>query len=487
MRRQCGYVLVLLLIGFLMGISFSAVGEPETTVVTETTDITITPLVNQINVAEQASFKVHIANTAAQKQRYTIYSLQSGQGWEVHPSPLRDRVIEVEGGKSYDALVVVRTLESLSPGIYNVQITIESDFGQRYAESLKVYLGPENPADYLPAIKVVADLNEKVDPRQPVSLRLFLENRNPLNLSDLRIRLESDIPEFRRETVVDLAPLGQKTVELSLTPNPHQQPKEYILFIVLERGGQTIKVVERKVEILPQELAFEVEIQPGKAFLQTIYTVKVHNDGNILNEQKVRMPVSFWEVLFSSARNEQVEVEDGQRYIVWQALLAPDGQASFAFLVNYRLLLYAGIIVLGFILFYLWARSPLEITKKAVVVHQEGGAISELKVMLELRNASQRPFKHVTIIDYMPGIAQVEGTVDIGTLKPLEVKHTPQGTKVVWSLNELEPLEHRLVTYKVRAKFNIVGTFNLPRAVVEYHKWGRKVWKAYSNLFQLEK
>ena len=60
------------------------------------------------------------------------------------------------------------------------------------------------------------------------------------------------------------------------------------------------------------------------------------------------------------------------------------------------------------------------------------------------------------------------------------------GAKVIWALAELDSHEHRLITYKVKAKLNILGTFSLPRAVVEFHKKsGKKKSKAFSNVYRL--
>ena len=109
----------------------------------------------------------------------------------------------------------------------------------------------------------------------------------------------------------------------------------------------------------------------------------------------------------------------------------------------------------------------------------------EIKITLEVKNKSKKPVKNIDITDLVPGIANVEKGLDLGTLGPKEVRHTKKGTKVVWSLAELDAHEHRLITYKVRAKLNIVGTFILPRATVEYSKRGKKRAKAYSNIFRL--
>ena len=57
-------------------------------------EIVVNPVKNQITASEQAFFHLTITNREDVVQRYTIYSLQSGQGWSVDPTPLKDKIVE---------------------------------------------------------------------------------------------------------------------------------------------------------------------------------------------------------------------------------------------------------------------------------------------------------------------------------------------------------------------------------------------------------
>ena len=229
------------------------------------------PIKNEITTLEQASFRLTITNNAAQSQRYSIYSLQSGQGWNVDPFPLKDKIIEVGPGKSYTTTIIAKALEDFSPGIYFVHVTIQSDLGESYTEALKMYLKPKDPLDYIPAIKATVDVNDKINPQEPVSIRLFLENRNPLNLAGLKIKIQTEMPEFEKEILVDLPPLEKKTIEFSIMPNPYQQPKDYTLFFVFERNGETVKIIEKKIEVLSLMPQFEVTAVEEMIFLKSLF------------------------------------------------------------------------------------------------------------------------------------------------------------------------------------------------------------------------
>ena len=473
MRKKLLLPIILVLIVFCSAFALAA------------SDILVSNIDNNIAVGEAAQFSLKITNNAAVKQRYSIYSLQSGQGWNVDPSPLSDRIVELAAGKSHTTKIVAKPQETFSPGIYYVHITVESDKGERYDQALKIYLSPENQGGYLPSISATIDMDEKINPQESFSIKLFLDNKNPKDLSDLTIKIQSDIPEFSKEITTDLLPLDKKTVEFTITPNPFQQPKEYNLFFVFEHDGEVAKIMERKIEILSLVPGFNTEVTEENVFLKIFKEVKISNEGNTINTQEVKIPISFWASLLVSSEEGAVKKIEGARYMTWETSLAPGKSLTLNYVINYRVLLYMLILITALGFFYWYVQTPITISKNAQTTKSEEGALSEIKIVLDVKNKS-KPLKDVTIMDLVPGIANVEKSLELGTLRPKEVKHTKQGTKVVWNLAELDANEHRVITYKVKAKLNIVGTFSLPRAVVEFAKKGKKKGKAYSNIFRLE-
>ncbi len=439
-----------------------------------------------ISPSEVAKFQLKITNQESATQRYSLYSLQSGQGWSVDPSPLKDRIIEIRPGQSYTTSIVVDPLEYMPPGIYTQGLTIESDFGESYVRELKVYLLADKPVNYLPALKVDVDMDPRIDPSQPVLLRLILENRNPLDLSDLKLQVESDIPEFVKEVDVALPPLEKKTVEISVVPNPFQEPKEYTLRFVFIHEGEEVKFVKQKFEIIPLELSFSVEEKSNTVFLNRFVELTVKNPGNVPSLQEVQYPLSFWAGLFLKSEAE-VHKEGKQRLATWEVLLAPNESKIIAFSIQFRYLFYLLVLVVGLGLFYLWARSPLSVNKTAVATRGgEEGTLSEIKVTLELKNNSRKLLKDVVVTDTVPAIGNVEKSLELGMLKPQEIKHTTHGTKVIWHIPEIDEHEHRLITYKVKAKLNVLGTLSLPRVVADYKQSKKRMRKAYSNIYRLE-
>ena len=435
---------------------------------------------NQITPGETAIYQITIKNNAAEKQKYSIFSFY--QGWSAYPSPLKDKIFELESGDSKTINIEIRPLDDFLPNIYYVSLEIESDLGERHTVPLKIYLGSDKHIDYLPSIKVTVDMNEKITPKESVPIKLFLENKNPLDLTDLKIKIQSDIPEFVKEAIVNIPPLEKKTVEFTITPNEFQQPKIYTLFFVFERNDQTVKVIDQKIEIIPLVPDFEISIVEDSVFLKTFKELTVSNNGNVLNTQEVKVPVSFWESMF--VEGDVVNVE-GEKYLMWEVTLGPNESKALNSVTDYRWLLYVLILLVAFGIFYVVVRSPLAV-KKTVITSKsdEGGALSEIKIMLEVRNRGSKALKTVLINDLVPAIANVEKSLELGTLRPHSVSHTKKGTKVVWSLAELDGHEHRVITYKIKAKLNILGAFSLPRVVVSFGH-GKRKRKAYSNICRL--
>ncbi len=454
--------------------------------VSATSTIVVAPIDNEITLTEEASFTVSITNDGNTAQSYTLYGLEVV--WNVNPETRRFTLAPKESKKT---LISIRALGPFKPSAYSIKLYVDESKGvnaapsNRYEEVLPIILYPDEPQEYLPALGLRIDFDETINPQEQVPITLQLINRNPLNLTNLKIRIQSDMPEFVQEQVVHLPPRQEKAAEFIITPNRFQVPREYTLFFLLERMGQLIKIVEKKIEILPVKVPFSVERTDSKVLLKTSTVLLVTNEGNVQDTQAVKVPVSLWQSLFTSG-GARVEWEQDQRSLIWEETLDPAESVTLNYTTNYRISAYALIIMLVLGLFYLYARSPVSLRKHAITAKSsDDGTLSEVKITLEAKNITGQHLKEVAIADLIPSIANLEKGLDVGTLKPSEVKHTQKGTKVIWSLAELDAHEHRVITYKIKAKLSILGTFSLPRATMEYKTARGRKRKAYSPVFKI--
>ena len=454
--------------------------------ISEEPSVELTIIKNEVHPYEDAEYSLTITNQGETTQKYTILTQQATKGWSVSTSPLSDKIVTLSPDKTYTTTIIARALQEFTPGIYYLPLTIEGEKGDRHSLNLKLYLRPENSQRYAPTLKVSVDMMDRFKPTDNVPIKLIIENKNRRDLSAMVVRIESEINEFNTEVEVDLEPLGKKTVDFSVVPNLHQQPKEYKLFFVFEVDGEVIKIVEKKIEVLSLLPEFDVSIDSEKTvFLKRFMEVTIANNGNVRNTQKGVLPLGWLARIFASGEEAEQGTVNDVSGLVWELSLGPGEKKTLNAVVNYRILLYLIIIALAFSIFYYSVKSPIVVTKKAIRTGSQEGGLSEIKVTLEVHNITKNALRHVEIIDTVPSIAHVQKSLDLGSLRPQEIKHLPAGTKVTWSLAELDANEHRLITYKVRAKLNILGTFSLPRVVVTYAKGKGKKGKSYSNMFRL--
>ena len=443
-------------------------------------EIKIEPIENSITVKDTASFKLAIANNEDKTQRYSIFSFV--QGWDIEPSPLKDKIIEIAPNQKKQTVIKASPTEKFSPGIYKLGLNIETDLGEKHLETLVVYVDPEKPLDYLPSIKVDLDMAKKIDPQKTQTIKLSLENKNPLNISKLIIRLQSDISQFNKQTSVGLEPLGSKTVEFAVVPDSMQKPGKHFLFFTFERNKEIVKVISQEIEIISLTPKFTTKLTEVSSFLKTTKKILVKNTGNVKNTQDVVQSISFWQNLFTKSKAKLV-LKNGQKDLVWKVTLAPNESTTLTYVHNYRFPFY-GIIVLILLFFlYVYTKAPVTLTKTSTTAKQDA-TLSDLKITLQLKNVTKKTLKNVEVVDLVPGIADIEKSLDLGTLKPHEIKHTKKGTLVKWKLAEIDAQEDRLITYKVRSKLRILGTLKLPRAKVLYGKKGKRK-TAYSNVFKI--
>ena len=111
-------------------------------------------------------------------------------------------------------------------------------------------------------------------------------------------------------------------------------------------------------------------------------------------------------------------------------------------------------------------RSPLLIIKEASNIIKKDNGISEMTVILHIRNRGQNKIKDIELTDFIPALVSVGGDVPIGSLQPNKVlKHEKKGTTIVkWTIDTLDASEERVLSYRIKSKLSILGSFSLPVA-----------------------
>ncbi len=447
-------------------------------------EIQVNVLDNEIEFGEKATYRLVITNEA-EGQTYTIASTPSIQ-WAVTSTPSS---ITLASNQTAGADIEVAPMQKLPAGIYLVALKIQTSRGESYEPKLKIYMGPAAPREYLPSITTSVDVNENVDPRETQSIKVFIQNQNPLEYKDLIITLKSDLDEFEKEQTIDLNPYESKTVEFAVTPNPHTQPKDYYLFFTLTRGeDEVIKTFDKKITIVSLTTDFVEDVTTEKSFLKTLTTIQFTNDGNVRNQQTAKVKTNALVDFFTSTNPDAYVLKDeqGSRYLAWDLELGVNESASVTLKTSYRIPAIILILVIIAALLYFFYKNPIQVTKAASNVIMHEGSVSGLKVTLVVKNLGNKMLKDVEVFDTAPSIASIEKDVEVGTLQPAEILRNRQGGILLkWKISELEAKEERLVSYKIKSKLDIVGTLHLPRAKVKFKSTRGKQRISYSNTYRV--
>ena len=145
--------------------------------VSATSTVAVTPVDNEITLAEEASFKISITNNGNVARTYTLYGLEVV--WSVAPEA---RQFTLRPGQSRPVIVRIRPLGPFKPSTYGIKLFVDESTGSgsvpryRFEEEMSIILYPDEPQEYLPAVIMTADIPAEINPQQPVPLSVHLVN-----------------------------------------------------------------------------------------------------------------------------------------------------------------------------------------------------------------------------------------------------------------------------------------------------------------------
>ncbi|RMF05025.1 hypothetical protein D6764_05820, partial [Candidatus Woesearchaeota archaeon] len=358
---------------------------------------------------------------------------------------------------------------------------------QTLREYLKVYIRPSvvMPKTYLPSFSVKLEVPERVDPREEIPVKVILENRNPLNITNMTVRVDSEL--FSREFTTNLPPLKTKvqtfTVKLDDLLAPTKAKVKAYATTTQNNKEYTVHADAVTFEVAGYSFINKQEVTE-KEFLKSREYITLTNDGNVENSAKVRIKTGFFERIFTKTNPKaELKDEEGQKYYEWEFTLVPQETAVIAISKNYRPLALGIVSLIVIVLGYFIFRPPLVAEKKATRVRKgrKDDQETEVKIMILVRNRTGRVVNDITVKDRIPRIAELEKEFEIGTLAPTKItKNDKFGVRLQWKIPSLDPFEERVITYKIKSRLKIVGGIRLPPAVVEFSS-GKAVKSIVSN------
>jgi hypothetical protein len=469
---------ILLLFVFLFSLFTSSV------LAEDVFDVNVQVSVNDIYPTQTAKFYFTINNPTLEDDEYKLTFISSGKwSFSTDPSSYLSGV-NVKAGEEVTFPVLIKASDAgVSYGMQSFPVVIKSKNSDVSKEtSLQLLLRNPTPplTNYLPSVGYTVDIADEIDPRESEKLKVHLSNKNSLNIKELTISIRSKLYNFDR--VVSLAPLENRIEVFDINYDPNTDPIDDLMTIKVKVSDIDFTPVIKQVKIIAYKDTTDNDVIK-KSFFKKISEYTYTNQGNINDKETVRFKTSLFSQLFTKTipKASILKNEDG-RFLSWELELAPKESQKITIIKNYRVLFYVLIIfILGIIAYYLF-RSPILVKKESEVLKIEDQGVSHLKVLLHLKNRSNKPVDEVKLIDRVPPIASIDRDFAMGTLHPDKViRHEHKGTILKWNISTLDPYEERIISYNIISKLKIIGGVTLPNAVVKFKGKGKKTRRILSN------
>ena len=447
-------------------------------------DTSLTTIKEDVLPGDAALFRLAIINNLGVTDNYVISSPEYSFILSVDPVPTG-----VDPGKGVLVSIELSPRSYVNYGTHKVDLKVKSQAtGETKDVELLVFVKDPNqgPGIYTPSIALSVGLLEQVDPRNDFTLNVHLRNRNAriYDKDDpVKVIIDSDL--FYKEYNTQLGGVGQngeKTTEVKLELDPFQPPGTHELTVRVIADNKTISTETTSYEIISYEDVQETEFSDTSFFKkQTSY--KLQNNGNIRSMKEIMYPISPVQRPFLSASsNYEVVRVDGKMTAIFTVTLEPQEEIELYVTENYRLLILLLVLIVLSVIGYYILRSPLILQKEASLGGSPKEGVHEIKVQLFVKNRSSKTLRNLRVIDRISGVAEIPKDTSLGTLKPTKVvKKQGQGTLLRWDLEQLDPFEERIITYKAKSPLKLVGDVTLPNMKVKYDLPSGRERTAHSN------
>jgi hypothetical protein len=451
---------------------------------------TLNPITNTANMFEQAKYELSIHNSLNQQDIYTLDFI-SDPTWSITTEPPSDYFtgMDVPAGQTKTTMIILKPNIPMTYGAYEIKLNIKSAATglEQQVRVPVVVTVPDQQQQYAMTMTLAADVPAEVDPRQPMKITISVENKMPVKRSGLKVVVKDALGLVNQEQNISVDPLGKNVFDINIEFNPIQSPAADTLTIsLLTANDELIKRIDNKnFDIIAYSPLNESE-SVRKSFLKTTTTITVSNSGNALGTKLVTRKVGFFQNIFLKTKPTAKWAEiNGKRYLGWQVTVPPQSAVQIIMAVSFRGLVLLLVVIVLLAAAYFYLKPPIEVRKRAGITKTREGGISELKVILNVKNTSSKSIQDVKVVDSVPDIADIEENFQAGTIKPDNItKNIANGTLVKWNLGRFEAYEERVISYRIKSKLTIIGYFRLHSAVVKFIS-NNKESKVRSNSVQL--
>ncbi len=455
----------------LLSLGFSQVEFIDSDAV-ELYEVRVEALSNTIFDDETANFRITVTSENATDDVIDVKFGLTNQ-WFISTRPLSAELsgIRFDNQRENSFDVQVKATALLPNGIYGVVLDLDSqqyDFTKRIILPIYYNVYPQNiSAKTLIKIDKVS-YNKTIDPRNEFVVLLDLRNFFASNEEGIRALISSE--KFNIQKEFSIGRKEFKTITVSSQLDPLLEAHSGLMTVKLLKDDELIY----SVEDLPYTVISYENLIEDKAeenyFLKTVTSYTFTNKGNDVLKKTIKIPKGFFAGLFTQTSEDYYVIKDSQgRFLAFNKEIYPDQSVSLTVTQNYRYLFFSLLAITIGVILYFTLRNPIIVKKKAHILSTQEGGITELKVVLCIKNRSRRAVKNVNVTEFIPKITTLDRNFPLGNLEPTKIiDHENKGTIIKWSLPEVERLEERIVSYKIKSKLSIIGNFRLSPAYIRF-------------------
>ncbi len=449
-------------------------------------EVTITPIKDRISADEFAQFTVTIKNTDAAKNVYRIRAMNPDvYDWIIRTEPQINPIIVAvpgRGEQSVDIYIKPITKKTGEQGSKFVRMeAVSESTGEAKQFNAKIGLvAPGSPAGYVPTVVIKTDFPQQINPSRPFSFVITLANQNKLNITGAKLFITSEI--VTEEYVLNILPDEKKTIIVEKELDPRLEPATSMIKIELQYEGKIVPgSLTKDYDIIAYANLTEQRAEK-KGFFTREQRYRYTNIGNVEYVGVIKLPRSKLISPFTSTSPKSL-IEKGPNggFYTWNVALQPDETIEIQVKQNYIGIALAVLLAIIVTALIYANRSPLTLRKEASETENGEGGLSRLKVILTVRNRSDKTIQDIGVIDKIPKLLQVEKYIMLGSLRPTRVTtNANHDTLILWDMEELMPGEERIIAYYLKSNLNIVGGVTLQNAMAKFRYRGKE-YKPRSN------
>ena len=445
-------------------------------------DVKVTPIKDKIAVDEVAEFDIAVQNNLDSDEDFTIK--KAGYPfWDMYTKPLQNPITLKAPAQSTSSIsLFVHPLYITSVDTYTLDVgVVLQRTGEEQKAPITIGIKSTEPliGGYIPTVVASTSISpEKIDPREQFAIKIVLNNQNPINYSNLTVRIESNL--FKDEFHTPLGPKEDKTIEITEKLDGMTMPQQdRVVVAVFKDDKMIVNPIVKEFGI--NEYSTQETLPAEQSFLKIRRFTKVtSNNPDYRGEIKIETSPLKRLIMTTSPRAGIVK-EGGKQYLIWQVELGKDRAMTVYTTENYRPIVVIIMLIIAAVVLYFVFRSPIVVRKGIANVGMSEGGISEAKVVVRVKNRSAKQLADIEIMDNIPHIAHVEKELSIGSMQPHAVlQHPKRGIMIRWNIEILEPGDERVLSYRMKSRLSILGEFNLPSATARC-KIGNKVVISNSN------